>query len=564
MAANPFAQVPTEPHLDRRYLWRVFRVSNIYRLILAALLLLTFAFDEQNRLFGKQYPTLFFCTALVYMALALLGIAASYWRRLKLLIQAHLQMLVDLAALSLMIHASGGLASSLNSLLITAVAASSILLPLSSALLSAALGFFLLVGTWLISQLPIGGTPIQGGPSPDGWLDLLQRLRTASDDWVRLGIIGAALFIAAGLSHALAERARRGEALARRRTWELLEVAELNQGIIRHLQSGVVVVDRADHVQLLNDTARELLGCAAVRPAVPLSELSPPLHQQLQIWREGALDIRSFRPAEHRPEITPRFARLSGSHAKNVVILLEDSEQVAERLRQIKLVALGRLTAGIAHEIRNPLAAISHAAQLLQESTGASAADRRLGQIVHDNVKRANRIINDVLDLARRDRVKPERFPLTPWLETFFQEFRCGLDGPPPDWRQTVQPEGMEIVFDPHQLRQVLWNLCANACQHGARPGETAAIALDAGVEPGRGRPFLDVRDAGPGIAPENVEKLFEPFFTTRAKGTGLGLYLARELCEANRAHLQYLPVPEGGSCFRITFAPASPATEMD
>jgi len=564
MAANPFARDPTDPHLDRRYLWRVFRVSNIYRLILAALLLLTFALDEQNRLFGKQYPALFFWTASVYMVLALLGIAASYWRRLKLSVQAHLQMLVDLAALSVMIHASGGLASSLNSLLITAVAASSILLPLSSALLSAALGFFLLTGTWLISQWRLHVASTRAGWPPDGWPDLLGPLRAASDDWVRLGIIGAALFIAAGLSHTLAERARRGEALARRRTWELLEVAELNQGIVRHLHSGVVVVDRADRVQLLNDTARELLGCPATRPAVPLSELSPPLQQRLQDWREGAIEVGSFRPAEHRPDLVPRFARLSGSHAKNVVILLEDSEQVAERLRQIKLAALGRLTAGIAHEIRNPLAAIGHAAQLLQESTGASAADRRLGQIVHDNVKRANRIINDVLDLARRDRVKPERFALAPWLDAFAEEFRCGLDGPSPDWRQTVQPEGMEIVFDPHQLRQVLWNLCANACQHGARPGETAAIALDAGVEPGRGRPFLDVRDAGPGIAPENVEKLFEPFFTTRAKGTGLGLYLARELCEANRAHLQYLPVPEGGSRFRITFAPASPATEMD
>jgi two-component system sensor histidine kinase PilS (NtrC family) len=185
-------------------------------------------------------------------------------------------------------------------------------------------------------------------------------------------------------------------------------------------------------------------------------------------------------------------------------------------------------------------------------------------QIVHDNVKRANRIIGDVLDLARRDRVKPERFYLTPWLENFSQEFRRGLDDTPPSWQQTVEPADIVITFDPHQLRQVLWNLCANACQHGVRPGETPAITLTSGIEPGRGRPFLEVRDTGPGVAPENAEKLFEPFFTTRSKGTGLGLYLARELCEANRAHLQYLPIPEGGSCFRITFAPANPAMEMD
>ena len=562
--ADPLAGLPIDRFPDRRHLWRAFRVSNFYRLILAALMLTAFALDKQSRLFGKEYPVLFLGTALVYIAFALTAIAGSYWRRPRLVVQAHVQMLVDLVALIVMIHASGGLASSLNSLLITAVAASSILLPLSSALLSAALGFFLLVGSWLVTYWQASGAPAWGARPPDGWAGLLESLRNASDDWVRLGVIGAALFIAAGLSYALAERARRGEALARQRTWELLAIAELNQGIIRHLQNGVVVVDRADQVQLLNDTARELLGCPTAPLAVPLHELSPLLHQRLRAWRAGAVDLPAFRPIEHRPELLPRFTRLSGSQARNVLILLEDSEQVADRLQQLKLAALGRLTAGIAHEIRNPLAAIGHAAQLLQESTSASASDRRLGQIVHDNVKRANRIISDVLDLARRDRVKPEQLALAPWLDTFAQEFRRGLDGTPPEWRQSVEPAGMEILFDPHQLRQVLWNLCANACQHGVRSGETARIELRAGEEHSRGRPFLEVRDSGPGVAPENAEKLFEPFFTTQAKGTGLGLYLARELCEANRAHLQYLPIAEGGSCFRITFAPTSPATEMD
>ena len=562
-AADLPSGLPADRFLDRRHLWRAFRVANLYRLILAALLLVTFALDEQNRLFGKHYPSLFLGTALAYMVLALLGVAGSYWRRPSLAVQAHWQMLLDLAALTVMIHASGGLTSSLISLLITAIAASSILLPLSSALLSAALGFFLLTGSWLIAHWYPSDAPNKGVRLPDNWSDLLEPLRDVSDSWVRLGVIGAALFITAGLSYALAERARRSEALARRRTWELLEIAELNQGIIRHLHNGVIVVDRADQVQLLNDTARDLLGCAKVRPATPLAELSTPLQERLQDWRAGGADISAFRPIAHRPELIPRFTRLSGSQATNVLIMLEDFEQVTERLQQIKLAALGRLTAGIAHEIRNPLSAIGHAAQLLQESGGASASDRRLGQIVYDNVKRANRIISDVLDLARRDRVQPEHIALLPWLDSFSQEFCRGADSPPPAWSQTVDPVDMQITFDPHQLRQVLWNLCANACQHGARPGEAPLVALCAGIEPIRGRPFLEVRDSGPGVTPENAEKLFEPFFTTRSKGTGLGLYLARELCEANRAHLQYLPIPEGGSCFRITFAPAL-ATEMD
>jgi two-component system sensor histidine kinase PilS (NtrC family) len=346
-----------------------------------------------------------------------------------------------------------------------------------------------------------------------------------------------------------------------------LEVAELNQGIIRHLQNGVVVVDTVGQIQLLNDTAREWLGMPEVGPGTPLPEVSPRLTQRLQSWlRDGGPEIAPFRPAEHRPELIPRFTRLSGRQAASVLILLEDSDQTAAQLQQIKLAALGRLTAGIAHEIRNPLAAISHAAQLLEESTqaGASTSDQRLARIVHDNVKRANRIISDVLDLARRDRVKPEKITLAPWLEMFKEELLRNLEGPSPQWRQQIDPADIVIVFDPHQLHQVLWNLCANACQHGVRSGETPQVELRAGQDNSRGRPFLEVRDAGSGIAPENIARLFEPFFTTRAKGTGLGLYLARELCEANRAQLQYLPITVGGSCFRINFAPTHSAPEKD
>lgn len=565
IVAPPPAGRPINRFSDRRHLWRVFRASHIYRLALAALLLAAFGLDEQNRLFGKQAPTLFLSAALSYMALTLFAIVGSYWRRPTLPIQAHLQMLVDLLALTVMIHASGGLSSSLNSLLITAVAANSILLPLASALLTAALGFFLLTGSWFISQWQSAEALARIGRGSPGSSGLWERLGNASDDWVRLGVLGAALFIAALLTYALAERARRGEALARRRTVELLDVAELNQGIIRHLQHGVVVVDSAGRTLLLNDTARAMFDRPDWEPHLTLEALSPPLAQRLRAWlnRDGA-QKRAFRPAEHRPELLPRFTRLSGRQAANILILLEDSEQAAEQLQQIKLAALGRLTASIAHELRNPLAAISHAAQLLRESASGSASDQRLAQIAYDNVNRANRIISDVLDLSRRDRVKPERLLLVPWLESFVQEFIRDLDGPTPGWRQVVLPNSLTVSFDPHQLRQVLWNLCANACQHGVRSGEAPHVELRGGLENGRERPFLEVRDAGPGISEDNVTKLFEPFFTTRTKGTGLGLYLARELCEANRAQLQYLPLVEGGCCFRITFAPTSPASETE
>jgi len=167
--SNPLASFQTDRFMDRRHLWRVFRATNIYRLILAALLLAAFALDEQNRLFGKQEPRLFLSTAAVYMIVAMVAIAGSYWRRPRLSIQAHLQLLIDLTALTIMINASGGLSSSLNSLLIAAVAASAILLPLISALLAAAMGFFLLTASWLVDRWQAAKTLVRLGREPDSW-----------------------------------------------------------------------------------------------------------------------------------------------------------------------------------------------------------------------------------------------------------------------------------------------------------------------------------------------------------------------------------------------------------
>lgn len=209
MTVKSIAALLPEHFMDRRYLWRVFRASSFFRLILAALLLAATTLDEQNRLFGKQNPQLFSWVALGYLALALLAIAGT-WRRPRLTVQAHLQMVVDLVALTVMINASGGITSSLNSLLITAVAASSILLPLSSALLAAALGFMLLTASWLLDQWHTVQVLARAERSPAGWPGLWSRLGDANDDLVRLGVLGTVLFIAAGLTYALAERARRG------------------------------------------------------------------------------------------------------------------------------------------------------------------------------------------------------------------------------------------------------------------------------------------------------------------------------------------------------------------
>ena len=547
--------IATSGILDRRHNWSVFRVFNLYRLILVTLLLGVFLLDEHNRFFGKINPPLFLGTAAVYIVLVLLSIVGSYRRRPVLKVQAHIQTLVDLVSLSLLIYSSGGIASNLSILMVATVAVSGILLPLYSALAAAALAFFILLGCGLyevFTAFPaIAGTLAWSRENP-----LVDYLLNHSDQLERLGILGASCFIAVVLTYTLAERARRSEVLARQRSQQLLEMAQLNQAIVQHLQSGIIVVDRFAQIRLMNDTAQRLLDDTGPAQGMALSALSPPLSQRLSRWLTRDLrEAKPFRQSEHLPELTVSFSHLSGNQSADTLIALEDSGLVAQRLQQIKLAALGRMIAGIAHEIRNPLASISHAAQLLQESATAGVSDRRLGQIIYDNTKRANKIITNVLELSRRDRAKPENFMLKPWLEEFCREFLRGHGDNTPQLELAVQPPDLSVYFDPVHLHQVLWNLCSNACRHGTPSGQSPRLRLMAGLDTTAAKPVIAVYDFGPGIAEGDVKKIFEPFFTIKSQGTGLGLYIAREICEANSARLQYIRPPEGGSCFRITFA---------
>jgi two-component system sensor histidine kinase PilS (NtrC family) len=290
---------------------------------------------------------------------------------------------------------------------------------------------------------------------------------------------------------------------------------------------------------------------------MPLSEVSPQLSQRLATWLSTTLqNPRPFRQEGHLPDVSPTFSYLSpNDRSGDIVILLEDSAQATHRLQQIKLVALGRLTASIAHEVRNPLASISHAAQLLQESPTATLGDKRLVNIIHDNAKRASAIIGNVLDLSHRDKAKPEEFVLLPWLENVRQEFLRGASGQSPQISLQVKPKDLIVRFDTGHLQQVLWQLLSNACAHSVEAGQTPQIQILASVDLSSGlvRPVLDVIDAGPGIPDAESQRIFEPFFSTKAHSTGLGLYIAREVCEANRGQLQYIR-SDSGSCFRITF----------
>jgi two-component system sensor histidine kinase PilS (NtrC family) len=243
-----------------------------------------------------------------------------------------------------------------------------------------------------------------------------------------------------------------------------------------------------------------------------------------------------------------RFVAIERNAENGAVIFLEDMRRVRAEAQQIKLAALGRLTANIAHEVRNPLSAISYATELLQEQQG-DASNRRLLQIVLDNTHRINQIVKDVMQLNRRDRAQPEVFELAAILRGFAEEFDLAERH-----AGVMVLAGLtagEVSFDRGHFRQVLWNLCRNALRYGRKLPGSLVLAMSAE----NGLVTLAVQDDGPGISVEHQGKLFEPFFTTAADGTGLGLYIAKELCEANGARLEYRADEElTGACFSITF----------
>ena len=224
------------------------------------------------------------------------------------------------------------------------------------------------------------------------------------------------------------------------------------------------------------------------------------------------------------------------------------------RVQQSKLASLGRLSASIAHEIRNPVGAMSHAAQLLQESPVLTDDDKRLTEIIQTHSSRVSHIIDNVLQLSRRESSRPERLALRDWLQEFATEFERTLELQEGEFSVADLPEDLEVRMDRGHLRQVLWNLCDNAVKYASETGGIM-VEIAGGRLAGQGRPYIDVLDCGLGVDKATADKIFEPFFTARSGGTGLGLYISRELCELNRATLLYLDRPGGGSIFRIVFA---------
>lgn len=352
------------------------------------------------------------------------------------------------------------------------------------------------------------------------------------------------------LRHELA----RSEALADERGSEVAQLAELNELVIRRMRTGVLVVDAQHRLRLFNEAAWALLGARG--EARTLHDLNPVLDAILRRWRDtGEVQPRSLRIGEDGPELLPRFAA-TGVHEPLYLMFLDDARHYSGHAEELTLATLGRLSASIAHEIRNPLAAILHAAQLLDESPALPQTDRRLLEIIQSQCQRMDGIVDSILGLARREPAQSEVVDVPRLLRRFVAEYRnahpLGAD------RLDEHCSGpLNAMVDPRHLQQVLTVLVDNARAYGRRPGQPARVLLHAAAAAASegsdvGSIDIDVIDHGPGIVPAIASQLFMPFFTTSEHGTGLGLYIARQLCEANQGSLRFVPVAAGGACFRV------------
>ncbi|NOT88653.1 MAG: HAMP domain-containing histidine kinase [Lysobacter sp.] len=353
----------------------------------------------------------------------------------------------------------------------------------------------------------------------------------------------------ATLTHQLRVQMRATEALAERRGAEAIRLAEINELIIRRMRTGVLLVDREAQIRLANEAAMLLLGEGAAGTR-HLAEAAPELALRLSEWlRSGLGNDTPLRLGGDQFEVVPRFARLL-ANSDNTLIFLDDTSLVSRRAESLTLAAMGRFSASLAHEIRNPLAAISYAAQLLEESRELPDGDRRMVQIIHQQCMRTNSIVESVLGLARRERATAEHIELVSFLRNFIEEFRQSVPDETDNITLAAPQPLVPALVDPKHLHQIVTAMVQNARRHGHLPGEPARITLHAYRLDDA--PVIDIIDRGPGIPEAVVPQLFRPFFTTSEHGTGLGLYIARELCRANGASLDYVPVPGGGCCFRI------------
>jgi two-component system sensor histidine kinase PilS (NtrC family) len=510
------------------------KVYNYYRILVGLALLTVFSQQLMDSRLGNLEPGLFRWVALGYTTVNL-GTALLVHVIPQRFFQGQTVgfslVAYDIFALTWLTFLSGGVTSGLGLLILVSVTTGAIIVTGRATTLLAALASIALLYEEFYLSLSV----------PE-----------LHDDYFQAGVLGIFYFAFSISVHNLSKRIRENDIRALTQAAELTDLERMNRQIIQRMRTGIVLVDRDGNVRMANQSARSLVGQVE---SDEFDTLPPRLLERLNAWREDTnLRTPPFQVQSDTPEVRVNFSAVRAQGARgDVTIFLEDTGEIQQQAQQLKLASLGRLSANIAHEIRNPLGAISHAAQLLSESHNLDKGDTRLTQIIHNHCQRMNGVIENVLEMSRRNPPSPVRLCVREYLNEFADGFNDAVTEAIIDIE--VAPSDTEIRMDKSQLGQVLTNLVGNGIRYSAEQTDEPFVRLEGGVDSRTDRPYLNVIDHGPGVPEAQLANLFEPFYTTERTGTGLGLYISRELCEANQARLSYHRHDEGGGCFRITFA---------
>ena len=537
-------------------LWRSLQTLNLSRILVALALLLSLSFKAFTDYWLFE-PTFLRILAAAYL-LAAFGFVMLKWKwQQRFLLQLISQVALDIIVISILYVGVGGSKSGLVILYLFPLAGLGILAPMLLALsfVSAVSLFLLLVNTYQVLQ------------------------NEDSNIISQAGLYGAAYFAVVYVLNRLARNLIGQEELANQRGFELALQQAINRTVIADMDDGILVIDQDGYLFESNPAAERMLGIATARYSSSqkqrLKQINSlePIALALDNWADGQrpdtttwlrnegasfVTIRHFvearataanlssaeAPHEAATHLKLRFVRIDEGDFDHLglrltpctIIFMQNVSELENQAQQLKLASMGRLTASIAHEVRNPLSSISYAASLLGEDVHNEVQARRLLKIVEDNVARLNQLIEDILKLSRKAQMNLAPILLMDEVRSIVQEF-VETRGIAENMIHLSDTGHFHVVFDPGHLHEVITNLLSNAVRYAS--GKPGCIRLIIKVSSGSRRE-LHIQDDGPGISSIVRSHLFEPFYTTSSKGTGLGLYMARELCLNNHAVLDY------------------------
>jgi len=512
--------------------WRPLHLLNLYRLLISGIFVALIFSNIQINPFGSSHPELFQIVSFGYLIASIIIGITIRWRWPALWLQTHTHIILDFCAIILIMHASGGVNSGVGLLLLLPIAAISILSFGRASIFYAAIITLVL----LLDQSYLTLT-----------LDI-------SSSYAQTGLLGGILFLIAFLTNYLVNKTEESAEIASQREIDLANMEQLTQFIMQRMQTAIIVVDYLGNIKLVNDTAVNLLQLeGSPEKQTNLYEYSLELGELFQSWRTAPDSrIQNIKLENDTTVLNIKFAALGNKSNSGTVVFIENNAELVQQAQQLKLASLGRLTASIAHELRNPLAAIRHAGELLSESPTLEETDRRLTEIIDKQSVRVNDIIGTVLDLSRRQQAEKESINLFQWVQEFLHEY---IQLPQERFYLKFENEALEVQFDRQHLHQIFNNLIQNALRHTAEDNHHfRPIVITAGIDTLKNNTYLQVMNYGSGIPAKDLPQLFEPFFTTEATGTGLGLYISREMAVCNSAKLEYIEVKEG-ACFQLSFA---------